>query len=154
MGDDQSCGTYEFSHDQSERPGYHGCDVSGIHTSYCKNLKMTHVSADNLHSDNGEVRGLRFINQCQAVKVDNFQTNNLTAGYQYQDGKWRGKNYQGKLVEYTASYPNIVPVAVVFMRITIPRLILASTWSLTWWLLDLEFRSGSIKYDKLTESIG
>lgn len=112
MGDDQSCGTYEFSHDQSERPGYHGCDVSGIHTSYCKNLKMTHVSADNLHSDNGEVRGLRFINQCQAVKVDDFRTNNLTAGYQYQDGKWRGKNYQGKLVEYTASYPNIVPVAV------------------------------------------
>lgn len=112
MGDDKSAGCYELSHDQQERLGYHGCDVSGVHLSYCNGVTISKTSTDNLYSANGEVRGVRLINQCKDVKLRDYTANNLTAGFLYQNGKWRGTDHQGDLTEYTASYPNIIPLTV------------------------------------------
>lgn len=112
MGDDISCGNYLISHDQQERKGYHGADVSGLHFSFCKNVEVQGIRIVDVESQNGEVRGIRLINQCQQFCINNFDILNLKTGYRYEDGKFIGLNYEGNEQEYDANYPNLVPTSI------------------------------------------
>lgn len=112
LGNERVDGAYEKSHTLQERLGYHGADITAGHFSHCKNVTCTNVKIKDVHSDNGEARGMRLINQCNAFMMNDITIENLTAGYKYKDGRWYGVNYDGKEVEYTASYPNIVPNAI------------------------------------------
>ena len=112
MGDEHSCGNYLIGHDKQERPGYGGCATNGLHLSFCKDVKITPLTIEDLESQNGDCRGIRMINQTVNILMDNITIDYLRSGYKYADGVWYGKASNGEYSEYTASYPNKVPNAI------------------------------------------
>jgi len=106
------CGQYLLSHDKQERPGYHGADTTGINLSNCSNGEFFDIKLTNLHSHNGETRGIRFINGCHHLVFNNVHIENLKAGHCLENGIWKGQNSYGKLVPYTNRLPNIIPNAI------------------------------------------
>lgn len=112
MGDDQSCGSYKYSHDQQERPGYHGAETIGFNFSRVQNAEIKDCSVKSNHSDNGSNYGFRFINGCKKVKLSRTRGGFLTCGVEYVNGHWYGKNSQGETASFVADDPNGIPSAV------------------------------------------
>lgn len=109
MGDEDHTGKYLISHDQQERHGYNGANTSGLQLSFCKDIKVNYIKLNDIKSDNGNSVGIRLINQCQDIFLDEVEIEKVHAGLDYADGCWFGKGYDGYEHEYNSSYPNKVP---------------------------------------------
>ena len=111
MGDEESCGFYEKSHDAMIRKGYGGTDTSGWSFSKVIDAEVCNSWSRNLFAENGDCRGYRFINGCEDFNLYKYCAKNVKCGKRYEDGQWFGTSSNCGEVVYSASYPNTVPVA-------------------------------------------
>lgn len=112
MGNSDAAGSYEKSHDLQERIGYNGDETTGIHLSYCTDVDIYNSKVYNTHSDNGESRAVRLINQCRKINIHHTKLCGITAGYHYAGGEWYGRDYYGTLEKYNNNLPNRIPNAI------------------------------------------
>lgn len=111
MGEDQKCGNYTSSHDHQNRIGYTGAQSVGINVSRCDQFLLDNINVSNIHADNGDAIGIRFINKSYGI-LDDVNIHYINSGYSYENGVWYGVNHEGEIVEYNGSLPNKVPDAV------------------------------------------
>ena len=123
LGTETYCGNYIESHDAQIRERYHGADISGISFSHVIKSKTNCVDIFDLRSHNGFVYGVKLINKCYCICLDNIYVNKLISKYKLQDDIWYGLTwnveYKGSvpigiieiMVPLAAQYPNLVPTA-------------------------------------------
>ena len=111
LGNNSYCGNYIVSHDAQVRGGYHGADISGISLSYVLQSSTHCVTMFDLRSKNGSVCGIKFMNQCDCVVLDQICIKNLISKYKFEDGVWYFQSYDGVDTNLVISYPNLPPNA-------------------------------------------
>jgi hypothetical protein len=111
LGNTHLGGNYLLSHDSQKIPGYHGSDCTGINISACDDVEIKRVKMENLNSANGEVRGVRIVNECSSVIISNIDCDGVNAGTKIKD-KYLGESFDGDYVDYSHEYPNRLPLSI------------------------------------------
>jgi hypothetical protein len=106
------CEHYYLSNDNQTRIGYTGANVVGVNFSRSEHLLSTPLIVSRLHSHNGEADGVRFINKTYNGIFKAIHVNNIVAGYEENESKWKGQSSDNQLVEYGEGLPNKIPSAI------------------------------------------
>lgn len=110
LGNTEYCGNYTMGCSQQKKPGYRGCNTSGLHVACASEFLLHNFTIGDLWSHNGQGDGIKLINDA-TISISQGKINKLKAGHKYQDGRWLGIDHNYQEIVYDCNLPNFCPMA-------------------------------------------